>query len=48
VSEDLRDTTRRTAARLFHTVPVRAEFELWKRFDPELARELSMFFVGRL
>jgi 4-carboxymuconolactone decarboxylase len=23
-------------------------FDLWKRFDPDLARELSMFFTGTL
>src|SRR4029450_4408688 len=48
MSDDLRETTRRTAARLFHTLPGGTGFELWKAFDKELARELSMFFTGTL
>ena len=46
--EELRETTRRTAARLFGTVRGGAGFELWKKFDKELARELSMFITGKL
>jgi 4-carboxymuconolactone decarboxylase len=49
VSDDLRETTKRTAAKLFHTLPGGGVgFELWKKFDKELARELSMFFTGKL
>ena len=33
---------------LFHTLKGGAGFETWKRFDKELARELSMFFTGKL
>jgi 4-carboxymuconolactone decarboxylase len=33
---------------LFHTLKGGAGFETWKKFDPELARELSMFFAGTL
>ena len=46
--DERRETTRRTAARLFHSLPGGTGFELWKAFDRDLARELSMFFTGTL
>jgi len=45
---ELRETTKRTAAMLFHTLPGGTGFDTWKKFDRELARELSMFFTGKL
>jgi 4-carboxymuconolactone decarboxylase len=45
---ELRERTKQTARMLFHTVKGGAGYDLWKRFDPELARELSMFFAGKL
>jgi 4-carboxymuconolactone decarboxylase len=45
---ELRETTRRTAQKLFHTLEGGTGFETWKKFDKDLARELSMFFTGRL
>lgn len=45
---ELRERTKRTAARLFHTLKGGTGFALWKRFDKELARQLSMFFTGTL
>ncbi|HEV8308571.1 MAG TPA: carboxymuconolactone decarboxylase family protein [Methylomirabilota bacterium] len=48
MSEDLKETTRRTAAMLFHSVKGGVGYELWRKFDKELARELSMFFTGKL
>lgn len=45
---DLREKTKRTAQRLFHTLKGGTGFETWKKFDKELARELSMFFTGTL
>jgi 4-carboxymuconolactone decarboxylase len=33
---------------LFHTMPDGVGFETWKQLDKELARELSMFFTGKL
>ena len=43
------DLTRRTAERLFGK-PKRGEgaYALWRDFNPELAREFSRFYVGRL
>ena len=33
---------------LFHTLKGGAGFDTWKKFDKELARELCMFFTGKL
>lgn len=44
----LREQTRKTSAMLFHTLGSGTGYDLWKRFDKELARELSMFFAGKL
>ncbi|MEN9316231.1 MAG: hypothetical protein RIS35_2624, partial [Pseudomonadota bacterium] len=38
-----RQKTRDTAKMLFHSMNGGVGFELWKKFDKELARELSMF-----
>ena len=45
---ELRARTKRTAEMLFHTLPGDTGFTLWRRFDKDLARELSMFFTGTL
>src|SRR5574337_683245 len=45
---ELRELTKKTSAMLFHTVRGGAGYDLWKRFDRDLARELSMFFAGKL
>lgn len=49
MDEDLREITRRTAEMLFGP-PKMGEgvYDLWRKFDPELARQISMFFTGRL
>jgi 4-carboxymuconolactone decarboxylase len=44
----LREQTRKTAKMLFHTMKGGVGFETWKKFDRDLARELSMFFTGKL
>lgn len=48
MDEALRQKTKKTAAMLFHTLKGGVGFEEWKKFDKDLARELSMFFVGKL
>ena len=48
MDEDLKQKTKKTAEMLFHTLKSGTGFELWKKFDKELARELSMFFVGKM
>ena len=40
--------TRETAAQLFSSLKSGVGFDLWKKFDADLARELSTFFVGVL
>ena len=45
---DRRELTRRTARMLFHTLKGGTGFDTWRRFDRELARELSMFFTATL
>jgi 4-carboxymuconolactone decarboxylase len=48
-SNDLLEVTRQTAARLFSgPVAVEVPYHLWKEFDGELARELSLFITGKL
>src|SRR5436305_11544488 len=44
----LRERTKQTARMLFHTLTSGTGFELWKKFDKDLARELSMFFTAVL
>src|SRR2546426_8273341 len=48
MDQALKETTKNTARMLFHTLKGGTGFETWKKFDKELARELSMFFTGRL
>jgi 4-carboxymuconolactone decarboxylase len=47
--EDLIERTKRTAQRLF-SGPVRVDvpYKLWKSFDPDLARDLSLFITGKI
>lgn len=45
---ELKARTKRTSQMLFHTLQGGAGFELWKKFDKGLARELSLFFTGVL
>jgi 4-carboxymuconolactone decarboxylase len=46
--EALKEKTRKTSKMLFHSIKGGAGFELWKKFDKQLARDLSMFFSGHL
>ncbi len=47
--ERLKERTKETAARLFSgPVQVEVPYHLWKEFDPELARDLSLFITGNL
>ena len=47
--KELSELTRKTAERLFGK-PKKGEgaYALWREFDPELAREFSMFYTGHL
>src|SRR2546427_5006639 len=48
MDEALREKTKKTATMLFHSLKGGTGFETWKKFDKDLARELSMFFTGKL
>ena len=48
MDDALKETTRKTARMLFHSIKSGVGFDTWKKFDKELARELSMFFTGKL
>jgi len=43
---ELKTLTKKTSQKLFHTLKGGSGFEMWKRFDKGLARELSLFFTG--
>jgi 4-carboxymuconolactone decarboxylase len=45
---ELKQRTRETAQKLFHSLKGGVGFDTWKKFDKDLARELSMFFTGKL
>ena len=45
---ELRARTKRTAEMLFHTLKSGTGFSLWRKFDKDLARDLSMFYTGKL
>src|SRR3990172_3048977 len=48
MDEALKEKTKKTAKMLFHSLKGGVGFEDWKKFDKDLARELSLFFVGKL
>ena len=48
MDQELAEKTRRTAALYFDGVADEKPFELWKAFDPELARDLSLFITGKM
>ena len=49
MSDDVKDKTRRTAELLFRGVDTSdGGYALWRKFDKELAKEISMFYTGRL
>lgn len=47
-AEERRRKTKETAKLLFSTIQGGVGFEEWKKFDEELAKELSLFFTGVL
>jgi 4-carboxymuconolactone decarboxylase len=48
MQDDLIEKTQRTAALYFEGVEDEKPFELWKAFDPGLARDLSLFITGKM
>ena len=48
MDDALKEKTRKTAQMLFHSIKGGVGFDTWKKFDKDLARELCMFFTGKL
>ena len=48
MKDDLIEKTQRTAALYFEGVEDEKPFELWKAFDPGLAKDLSLFITGKM
>lgn len=47
-ADDTTEKTRRTAALYFEGVSGEKPFDLWRAFDKELAKDLSLFVTGRM
>jgi len=48
LSDDLVEKTKKTAELYFKGVKGEKPFELWKSFDKELAKDLSLFITGSM
>lgn len=48
MSEDVKIKTQRVAEMYFKGTTGEKPYELWKVFDPEMAKQLSMFITGRM
>ncbi len=48
LGDDIKTRTRRTAELYFKDVKGEKPFELWQAFDPELAKQMSIFITGRM
>ena len=48
MQDELVEKTKLTAALYFEGVEDEKPFELWKAFDPGLARDLSLFITGKM
>ena len=49
MDDDLKEKTRKTADLLFRGVDTsEGGYALWRQFDKELAKQISMFFTGQL
>ena len=46
--KDLKEKTRKTADLYFSGIPGGGVYPLWHSFDKDLAKDLSMFFTGKL
>lgn len=48
MNDDLKTKTARTAKLYFDGYPDERPFDLWRSFDKELAKDLSMFITGQM
>ncbi|OGP97231.1 MAG: 4-carboxymuconolactone decarboxylase [Deltaproteobacteria bacterium RBG_19FT_COMBO_52_11] len=47
-NEELKEKTQKTAELYFRGIKDDRPFDLWRSFDKELAKEISMFYTGKL
>jgi 4-carboxymuconolactone decarboxylase len=48
LSKDIVDKTKKTAGLYFKDVKDERPFDLWRSFDPDLAKDLSLFITGQM
>ena len=48
MTDDIVEKTRRTAALYFEGVSGERPFDLWRAFDKEMAKDLSLFITGSM
>ncbi len=48
MDKEIADKTKKTAALYFKDVEDERPFELWRAFDKDLAKDLSLFITGRM
>ncbi len=48
MSEDLKEKTQKTAELYFQNAPGERPYDLWRSFDKDLAKEISLFYTGKL
>ena len=48
MTEDLKSKTAKTAALYFENFSGERPFDLWRSFDKELAKDLSLFITGKM
>jgi 4-carboxymuconolactone decarboxylase len=46
--KEIIEKTRKTASLYFENVEGERPFELWRAFDPQLAKDMSLFITGRM
>lgn len=46
--KELKEKTRKTADLYFKGIPGEGAYSLWRFFDKNLAKEISMFFTGKI
>jgi 4-carboxymuconolactone decarboxylase len=47
-SDEVKKETKKIAELYFKGIPGERPFEIWKSFDKEMAKEISLFFTGKL
>jgi 4-carboxymuconolactone decarboxylase len=48
LSKDIVEKTKKTAGLYFKDVTGERPFDLWRSFDPDLAKDLSLFITGQM